>query len=52
MSARSYQPKGSMCANCVRRFRDCTHFEFSEMPVLKKDDHVMIVRCLGFNKEN
>jgi len=54
-----YQPKGGMCALCMKRNTDCSELDFSKMtPVL--DDyidqtglnpfHVIIVKCKEYKR--
>jgi hypothetical protein len=49
---KTYQPKGGMCATCKHKLKDCSAFNFSEMPKLKAiSDNVIIVRCISFDRE-
>ena len=43
----SFQPKGGMCANCIKSLRDCSHYDFSKMIKISKvdSDGTVIVRC-------
>lgn len=46
----TYQPKGGMCAGCVRAHMDCSHLPFSDMPPICKPDAqgVVVVRCTHY----
>lgn len=45
----TYQPKGGMCGSCMKiGRRDCMDLPFSEMPVIKKDGEVIIVKCFAY----
>ena len=44
------QPKGSMCATCKNRDKDCSELNFESMPPLSIDDDVIIVRCTEFKR--
>lgn len=47
----TYQPKGSMCAACVKCFDDCSGLTFSQMPVHAATKcGTKIVICTEFNK--
>jgi hypothetical protein len=46
-----YQPKGGMCAGCKFKNDNCSELEFSKMPVIDKDDEVMIVRCIKYKRQ-
>lgn len=50
MNKLPYQPKGSMCAACKHKHRDCSKLPFSEMPVMLKHDGVKIVNCKEFER--
>ena len=43
-------PKGSMCANCTKRFDDCSELDFSVMPIIEETPHLIIVRCVLFQR--
>ena len=47
-----YQPKGSMCAICEHKHRDCSQLPFNAMrPISKSTDlSVVIVKCTDFKK--
>ena len=50
-----YQPRGSMCAECQHRDRDCSGLPFSDMPVLEMgrgagDRIYAAVRCTEYVK--
>jgi hypothetical protein len=45
----TYQPKGSMCMSCTRKFEVCK-FDFSKMKVIKVyPDGVKAVKCEHYN---
>ena len=46
----NYQPKGGMCATCKNRLSDCSTLPFRAMPVIKRDDDAVIVRCIKFDR--
>ncbi len=46
----TYQPKGSLCFNCVHKARDCSHLPFHEMRVVEYVWNVRIVRCTEYKK--
>lgn len=43
-----YQPKGSLCANCVDRAEDCSDIDFSTMPIHDIDENTAVVICQLF----
>jgi len=48
-----FQPKGSMCAVCAHRNRDCSELPFFEMlPIIEQhkegEVHILIVKCREF----
>jgi len=50
-----FQPKGSMCAVCADKDKDCSHLEFYKMlPVMETyqidDCTAMIVKCSEFKR--
>ena len=45
-----HQPKGGMCASCWHKTYDCSRLKFSEMPVIKKEADVIIVKCTKFER--
>ena len=49
-----FQPKGSMCAVCADKHKDCSGINFYKMPVIDTDrneEHtVMIVACKYFKR--
>lgn len=51
-----YHPKGSMCANCQNRLKDCTDLNFNEMRVIKqyksKEGQInfQVVKCEEFQQ--
>lgn len=47
-----YQPKGSMCAACENKHKNCSELPFSKMPVMAVHDGVKIVRCTSFKRES
>jgi hypothetical protein len=51
-----YQPKGSMCTNCVHKNSKCSHLDFSKMKVIAVVEHggdlLKIVRCTEFKRES
>lgn len=49
-----FQPKGSMCAVCAHKNRDCSELKFYEMlPILERlPDNVLVVKCNEFNLLN
>jgi hypothetical protein len=47
----TYQPKGGMCAACIRKLDDCSRFEFDKMRAHEANDSVIIVICSAFKKE-
>jgi len=46
----THHPKGSMCAACKHKHRDCSKLPFAEMPVMLKYDGVKIVKCKEFER--
>lgn len=46
----TYQPKGSMCANCAFKRRNCSRFNFSYMPVIESIGNTRIVKCVLFER--
>jgi hypothetical protein len=44
----TYQPKGSLCFNCVHKARDCSKLPFHIMPVIETVWNVKIVRCTDY----
>lgn len=49
----TYQPKGSMCAACTKKNRDCSGLPFNAMaPIMMHkyfhDERTVIVRCSEF----
>jgi len=50
MNQVSYQPKGGMCAICVRKHKDCSSLDFSKMQVIIKSQGVAVVKCTSFKK--
>jgi hypothetical protein len=47
-----YQPKGSMCAVCTNKLKDCSKLDFKSMGVLSKmGDDTIIVKCTDFDRE-
>lgn len=50
----NYQPKGSMCASCKDRDKDCSALEFNNMLGLISTDvdgkKTTIVRCSEYQK--
>lgn len=47
-----HQPKGSMCASCVRSNSDCSDLDFDLMPVLNRCQQVVVVRCTEWKKRS
>lgn len=47
-----HHPKGSMCAACKHKDRDCSKLDFAKMPVMEKYNDKVIVRCLEFVKHD
>ena len=45
-----YQPKGSLCFNCVHKHRDRSNLPFHEMRVVEYVWNVRIVRCTEYKK--
>ena len=41
----TYQPKGGMCMTCQHKDRDCSALPFHNMPMIRLDVFVCIVRC-------
>lgn len=46
----TYQPKGSMCANCTKKSQDCSKLDFSKMRPIELYHDVYIVRCSEFKR--
>jgi len=46
-----YLPKGSMCAACVNRLKDCSKLDFKSMASMSKIDDTIIVKCTEFDRE-
>lgn len=44
------QPKGGMCAVCVRRDEDCSGLDFEAMPIIAIELDEIIVRCVEFER--
>lgn len=49
---RRYQPKGGMCACCVKRLDDCSELDFAAMPVIERNGTVVIVKCTEYVRSN
>lgn len=49
---RRYQPKGGMCMTCARRHDDCHGLGFENMPVIRTEDGINIVRCTQHVRSN
>lgn len=47
----TYQPKGSMCANCTKKNEDCSKLDFSKMRPIEMYHDVYIVRCTEFKRQ-
>ncbi|SNS16924.1 hypothetical protein [Pseudomonas segetis] len=46
------QPKGSMCASCARKHKDCSALPFDKMKVIKVyGDGVKAVRCTEYRSD-
>lgn len=45
------QPKGGMCATCVRKHEDCSGLPFKDMPVLFRTPWGNTVKCIEYQKE-
>lgn len=42
----THRPKGSMCAGCTRRDKDCSSLPFDMMRPIDKDaDGTIVVKC-------
>jgi len=46
----THQPKGGMCTSCAKKYLDCSHLNFAEMPVIDKTLTVIIVRCTSYER--
>ncbi len=46
----TYQPKRSLCFNCIHRDRDCSALPFHTMPVVEQVWAVRIVKCTEYKK--
>lgn len=46
----TFQPKGSMCAACSHRHRNCSSLPFASMSVLAREGRTIIVRCTQFQR--
>lgn len=44
----NYQPKGSQCANCKHKHKDCSNLEFHKMRKYSTDGNVTVVLCNKF----
>lgn len=50
---RSHQPKGRMCASCVKQKENCSGLRFEAMPViLIMPGGVKVVRCTEYARLN
>lgn len=47
----TFQPKGSMCAACKHKMRNCSQLKFYEMAVILKHEGVKIVKCMEFRRD-
>ena len=47
----TYQPKGSMCAKCEHKHRDCSKLPFSKMRKHEVAGDVTVVICNEFSKQ-
>jgi hypothetical protein len=47
----THQPKGGMCASCIRAMNDCSQLIFYAMPVIGIADKVKIVRCTSYQRK-
>lgn len=47
-----HQPKGSMCACCVRQRDDCSDLDFDLMRVINRGQNVVIVHCSEWRKND
>ena len=47
----NYQPKGGMCAACIKKEADCSGLPFSDMRVISSDLETAIVVCSEFDNE-
>lgn len=45
-----HRPKGGMCASCQHSKRNCSHLPFSSYPVLKREEDVVVVRCMDYTR--
>ncbi|SUB64029.1 Uncharacterised protein [Plesiomonas shigelloides] len=45
-----YIPKGSMCAVCKQKNRDCSHLDFERMKVITDYGWDKIVKCTEFER--
>ena len=50
MTKQTHHPKGSMCAACKHKLRDCSKLPFSTMPVMLVYDGVKVVKCKEFER--
>ena len=46
----TYQPKGGMCTSCKKKYLDCSHLNFSEMPKIDQFENVIVVRCTEYER--
>lgn len=44
------QPKGGMCATCVRKHEDCSGLPFKDMPVLFRTPWGNTVKCIEYQR--
>ena len=49
----TYIPKGSMCASCQHKHRDCSHLPFRDMPRLSEYLRMyVVVKCTDYKRES
>lgn len=44
------QPKGRMCVACKHKLENCSQLSFDDMPVIKNEGDVIIVKCTEFKR--
>lgn len=48
----NYYPKGGRCGACAKAKDNCSHLDFSKMPVHRRDGCDVVVICTEFRQLN
>ncbi|MGL5487848.1 MAG: hypothetical protein ACRDC6_16405 [Shewanella sp.] len=48
----TYQPKGGMCAKCIRKHEDCSKLDFSKMKQIQRTLNTVIVKCDKYQRQS